>query len=82
MRLIDARRDSVVTSVGDLLALPAGAADGLIVFLLGHGFLLPRRNEPTTRVFLTEDYSQATHPATSTSGLWPISSATRCPSVT
>jgi hypothetical protein len=58
VRLTDARRDSVVTSVGDLLALPAGTADGLIVFLLGHGFLLPRRNQPTTRVFLTEDYSE------------------------
>ena len=61
VRLMDAKRDAVGRSVGRLLRLPAGgdgAANDLIVFLLGHGFLIPMGDEPTTRIFLTEDYSE------------------------
>jgi hypothetical protein len=57
VRLLDASRASIVKSLSGLLKLPAGAADGLLVFLLGHGFQIPKRSELTTRVFLTEDYS-------------------------
>jgi hypothetical protein len=66
VRLMNAKRDSIVRSIGELLHLPVEPADsgrdgsvdgGLVVFLLGHGFQLPQRNEPTTRVFLTEDYT-------------------------
>jgi hypothetical protein len=57
VRLVDAGRASIVKSLSGLLKLPAGAAEGLIVFLLGHGFQIPKRSELTTRVFLTEDYS-------------------------
>ena len=63
VRLVDAKRDSISRSVAALMDLAPGTADGLIVFLLGHGFQLPKRpHQPTTRVFLTEDYEPPRFP--------------------
>ena len=93
VRLVDARRESIVDSVSELLHLsvesddppvesddppvesddppvesddppvesddPSVESASLIVFLLGHGFMLPKRSEPTSRVFITQDYTKA-----------------------
>jgi hypothetical protein len=59
VRLLDATRDSIRKSISEMLRLRLEPAEGgLIVFLLGHGFQLPKRSEPTSRVFLTQEYTK------------------------
>ena len=44
---------------------PSVESASLIVFLLGHGFMLPKRSEPTSRSFITQDYTKAITTGTS-----------------